>query len=297
MAGLYPDVPSHRMPYHADGSVVFRVNGDGTPTEMSAADVAKMNDEGADYAETNNSVLGVSVYVGVLFPEKRNLLGYFLCAKRLLSTSSYLVVSAIEVSSDSTNGADGTWTSLGAPESWEDDPAGLSLKIRENIASVSQLGITGVRFNFYLYSRGTNYKFAINAMHFYGVIASGENPNRLELWDSAGTARLGGADMDWGNAARGSSDDIEFTVKNLSATQTANDIIVAIEASPTETTPPVAGQHLLSDDGVNFASYLEIGNLAPGAVSSVLTLRRITPDNAVLGLWVAKVVATPDSMT
>ena len=244
----------------------------------------------------NNGSLGVNVYMGVLFPEKRNLLGYFLCAKSS-STSSSLTVSAIEVSSDSTNGADGTWTSLGAPESWEDDPADLSSKIRENIASVSQLGITGVRFKFYLYITSSSYRFDVSAMHFYGVIASGENPNRLELWDSAGTTRLGGADMDWGNAARGSSDDIEFTVKNLSATQTANDIIVAIEASPTETTPPVAGQHLLSDDGVNFESYLEIGNLAPGAVSSVLTLRRITPDDATLGLWVTKVVATPDSMT
>lgn len=295
MAGLYPDVPSHRMPYHADGSVVFRINGDGTPTEMSAVDVAKINDEGADYAKTNNGVLGTTVYVGVLFPEKRNLLGYFLCAKRL-SSSAQMTVSTIEVSSDSTNGVDGTWTSLGTP-AWENDPAGLSFKLRENIASVSQLGITGVRFKFYLYIATSSYEFAINAMHFYGVIASGENPNRLELWDSAGTARLGGADMDWGNAARGSSDDIEFTVKNISATQTANDITVAIEASPTETTPPVAGQHLLSDDGTNFASYLEIGNLAPGAVSSVLTLRRITPDDAVLGLWVTKVVATPDSMT
>jgi hypothetical protein len=53
----------------------------------------------------------------------------------------------------------------------------------------------------------------------------------------------------------------------------------------TDTTPTVVGQHMLSTDGTTFTSTITIPDLAPGAISGVLTLRRTTPSDAVLSVW------------
>jgi hypothetical protein len=70
----------------------------------------------------------------------------------------------------------------------------------------------------------------------------------------------------------------------------ANTVTVSVDA-PTDAAPSVAAQHTLSDDGVNFSSSLNLGNLAADAISGVLTLRRTTPSNAAIGPWTARLLA------
>ncbi len=114
------------------------------------------------------------------------------------------------------------------------------------------------------------------------------------MWNPSTDERVGPAHFDWGDAPRSSSADKTFRIKNLSGTLTANDVSVSLNAL-TDTTPSVPGQHLISYDGGPFQAQVDIGDLGPGAISDVLTLRRVTPDNAVLSLWSFRIFAAADS--
>ena len=59
----------------------------------------------------------------------------------------------------------------------------------------------------------------------------------------------------------------------------------------TDGSPSVPGQHTLSFGGGSFLSQVNVGDLAPGAVSGIVTFRRVTPSNAQLGLWSFRVFA------
>jgi hypothetical protein len=127
-------------------------------------------------------------------------------------------------------------------------------------------------------------------LHLYGEIAPGQNPHRLDLWHPTLDERLTPAYFDWGDVPRSSSADRLFRVKNLSPSQTANDVRVAMETA-SDTTPSVAAQHTLSYGGGSFLAQVNIGDVAPGAISGPVTLRRITASDATLGLWTFRVFA------
>lgn len=132
-------------------------------------------------------------------------------------------------------------------------------------------------------------------LHIYGKPSTGENDDRLELWHPTLDQRVGAAYFDEGNVPRGSTADLPFRLKNRSSTYTANTITVSIEAA-TDTSPSVPGQHTFSNGG-SYAATTSVSSIAPGAISGTLTLRRITPTNAVLSVWVARIKAVPASWT
>jgi hypothetical protein len=125
----------------------------------------------------------------------------------------------------------------------------------------------------------------------YGEPAPGQNPNRLELWHPTLDEKLPPAFFDWGDVPRSSSADRSFRVKNLSAVQTARSTRVAMEILTDSPAPSVVAQHTLSFGGGSFVPQVNIGDLAPGAISPAVTLRRVTPSNAVLSLWSFRVFA------
>lgn len=276
MAGSYPDVPGPKMAYDRDGSAVVVHDGATAPTILGSGSLPGLNDEAdltGDYAIPSGDS-----YVVVIFPQLRNLLGY---GARFGDAGTFV----LETSPDTTNGLDGAWTAQASGISnTAFNPAGAAH--RTTWAALTVNGIKAVRFHV----SGLATDRRIYGIHLYGPYATGQTPDRLAFTDTLGNL-VGGAFFDWGDVPQGSSADKAFAVKNLSTTKTATNTVVSIE-SLTDTTPSVAAEHLLSLDGTTFTATVTVPTLAPGASQS-LTVRRVTPSNAVLSTWDARIVAVP----
>lgn len=271
MAGNYPDAPSWRMAYDRDGTqgvIVSPVNG---LTVLTNAQLVTLNNE--TDTELAFGWANQSPYIwrlALIFPELRDIDGYF----RNISGQG----GTVETSTDTTNGYDGTWTTLSSPGTTS---LVTTKPAYRSVSSSTALAKRAIRFS------QTDVSFGdvkIRGVHLYGEPAPGENPNRLALWHPTLDQRVTPAYFDWGNVPRSSSADRLFRVKNLSSTMTATSVRVAME-SLTDASPSVPGQHSVSSDGSTFLAQVNIGSLSPGAISAPLTFRRITPSNAVLSLW------------
>lgn len=277
MAGNYTDVPGHRFAIDKDGSIgAFYRTSTGLVTQFTPTQMQAVNDENPAtlYALTNYG----PGWIGIFFPEKRNIAGIYVKWTG--------VGGAIETSVDSTNGQDGTWVATGTTITPSSGPADVP-GYRTAITTLAAVGVKAIRMNI---TNATSQDLFLTSFHLYGSISATENPNRLRIWHPTLDEEVGGAYLDWGDAPRSSSADRTFRVKNNSSSQTANSIVLGFDAL-TDTTPSVPGQYLLSTDGTTFAATRTIASLAPGAISSVLTMRRVTPSNATLSLWAARLNA------
>jgi hypothetical protein len=280
LAGNYLDAPGHRMQYDLDGSVLSRIASDASITVYAPATLTALNNE--DLATTPISedyYLTLTKYA-LIFPELRDIIGVF-------AATSQEVFTTFETSTDTTNGFDGTWTAR-TPANGGSATGRTKVHVRNNIAATSLSGVKAVRWGWDPYDAN---QAKVHVLHLYGTLASGESPDRLRIWHPTLDQEVGPAHFDWGNVPRGSSADKTFRLKNNSSTLTAGTISVSIEA-PTNTTPSVSGQHTFSTDGTTFGATASLATLAPGALSPVITLRRVTPTNAALALWWARVIAT-----
>lgn len=281
MPGNYPAVPSWRMAYDRDGTIAVNIGTQNIITQLTPAQVVAINDETVSQYGLGGYQRGMCL----IFPELRDVDGYFVNA----GVDYNAGVTPVEVSTNTTNGVDGTWTQIGSYTDAVDISPQINPGYRSGIRSATALAVRAIRFrsptNQYLYTA---------AFHVYGEIAPGENTSRLVLWHPTLDQRLTPAYFDWGDTPRSSSGDKTFRVKNVSPSQTGNSIRVAMDVL-SDTTPSVPGQHSLSSDGTTFVAQVNIGALAPGALSGVVTLRRVTPSNAVLGLWTHRVYAEAGS--
>lgn len=274
MAGMYPDLPSWRMAWDVDGSIALKIPpASGLPVDLTLAQMQALNDEGPSAGPQFGDRQQAWDWCVVIFPELRDLDALF-----VQHTGSYAVRN-MQVSPNTTNGVDGTWTTV---EAGDFGYVGLvKPAYREMIRSSTYLSIKALRFQAGF--GGLSSVGNIQSIHLYGEPAPGENPHRLEIWHPTLDERVPPAYFDWGDTPRGSSDDRLFRVKNVSPSMTANSIRVSM-AALTDTVPSVHAQHLISQGG-SFLAQQNIGSLPPGATSSPLTLRRITASNAVLSLW------------
>jgi hypothetical protein len=287
MAGNYPDVPGRRMAYDLDGTQGYHVNIAQSVSQMSSAQLLAMNNESTDVASFGSGGVYGTSYTGLIFPELRDIFGIF--RSNGVDPS---IAQDVQKSSDTTNLLDGTWTSIGNHSFVTTQTPS---NIRTGIASVSALGVRAIRLQWY-FNNSPGGSMSIHGWHLYGDIAAGQSPNRLRMWHSTSDLELTGAALDWGDVSRGSSATRSFRVKNNSSTLTAGDVTVIV-AAPTDTTPSVAGQHTFSLDGVNFSASLNLGSLAPGALSQVIYVKRVTPSNATLSLWTARIIADATTWT
>lgn len=268
MAGSYPNPPSYRMAIHRDGTQIFNLS---TGANLSQGNLDTLNSESGAAAVTSNQVM-------VIFPELRDLDAIWLNG----NTASV----PTEVSVDTTNGIDGTWT-IGPTVSVTADTGNpLGVGWRNSIASSTTFGIRAIRFTV------TN----LRNIHIYGEIAPTETEKRIEFWHPTIDQKISPADFDWGDCPRYSSGQTTFRLKNMSPVLTAFNVVVSMLAL-TDTTPSVPAQHFLSDDAAHWAATVDAGAIASDGLSPILYLRRVTPSNAVLTTprWAFTLIAVPTS--
>ncbi len=279
MAGSYMDAPASRLAYDRDGSIGVLVNASGSITQLSPADLISMNDEGeAGVALTSRSRFAV------VFPLPVDIYAVFVAL-------SGTTVFAIETSQDTTTGMDGTWTTQVPYTAYQRDVRPF-YRIRDQITDIppgpSRQGVRGVRVS----AAANVSNHIIRALHIYAS-PSASVQDRLSFRLPGSDAEIGGNFFDWGNVPRGSSADLKFRIKNLSSALTAVGVSLYPEAL-TAGVPSVAGMMLLSVGGSSFMSSLDLGDLAPGEISDIITVRRNVPASASVSVWSARLVADVD---
>lgn len=291
MAGSYDDAPGLRMAYDRDGTVIVR-RATATNTivdTLLTSDLLLINDEDADVFTIVPK--GGDIDFIFIFPELRDIVAYTSHGNGAGEVQAY---HGIRWSANTTNGIDGTWTNAGQNYAFYNgfDKIGL----RNDPTTLSLSGVKALSFGTQqdggAVSGGPHQLYCF---HLYGQPAAGANPDRLRLWHGTTNAEVGPAHFDFGDVERSDVDTITFRVKNNSATLTANSIIVSMEAL-SDTTPTNVSAFEFSDGG-SYSASLNIGNLAAGALSSVITMRRTTPVNAALALWWTRVLAVAGSWT
>jgi hypothetical protein len=302
VSGLYADVPDHRIGYDRNGALAFFTVA-GVPHAYTVVDTRRLNDEGTTRPAMpgfgSNEANG---YVGILFHDLHVISAYWVVARTNGFNTRELF--GLSYSTDTTNGMDGSWTTIGSgvvtadPDTYGAfNPIVPKPNFRTNIVTFSPATAKGIRF----YGRG-NYESAaglsdwgLDRFHVYGVPLGPDD--RLAFWDPALDALVGPAYFDWGDCAAPSEGFRTFRVKNLSPTKTARAVGLGMEAL-TEGSPPLVGMHTFSaDGGATYGPSLALGDLAPGEISDVLTLHRGTPLGAPAGLWAQRIVASSSSFT
>ena len=284
----YPSPPGHRMAYDRDGSVGFLLDDTNAVTQLTTANLQALNNESIDgYTFPSSPGFGNLQAVGLILPQPHDLVGYFVCAP---TGGTDATVNRIDVSADTTTGADGTWTQVTAAMV---NSQTVSPGYRNAIQGIAQPGIKGMRF-FIKFNSSDN--ITIEAIHLYGDITAGDEGDILQAWDLAVDQRIAPAALDYGDVPRSNVTVKQMRFKNRSATKTANNVAVGIEAL-TDTAPTVAGQYAFSTDGVTYAATVTIAAIAPGAISPIIYVKRATDPAAVLSVWAARVTAVPGSWT
>jgi hypothetical protein len=270
MAGSYPDVPSRRIAYDADGSILLsRAFDTGILVEQSAAVRVELNDE-----DNVNSTMTTRGYAILIFPELREIDGIF---ARVNASNR---IGNVDTSGDTTNGSDGTWTNRIADYP-DPDLDVYPTNYRSLITSLAVSNARGLRVD--QPTSSTNWR----AIHVYGEIAAGETPDRL-LWVDNSTGAEFGLPIDYGDIPRGSAEDREVKLRNNSTTMTAASV-------------QVTGESLFLNSG-NWYSFKEAAgsfqatlplssSIGASSDSPVITIRRITPDSETLGLHAGRAYA------
>ncbi len=281
MAGSYPDVPSRRMAYDADGTVLLNRRTDTASfpwMEIGTTERTQLNEE-----DTTQKIVPQTApfqfndndgELCFIFPELREIDGLFV--QHDVGTVDR--IKAVDVSADTTNGIGGTFSSLIANYT---DVADVIDSYRDNITSLASSNNRAVRIK-YDDLGGTDTEFRM--IHLYGEISTGETPDRL-LWIDEVTGLEFTSDLDFGDVPRGGSEDREVRLRNNSATLTADtiqytaeDLYLTAAAWFTATLP----------SGSTFNATQQIASLAPATTTGIITLRRITPGTEIPLLYAAR---------
>lgn len=270
------------MALDRDGSQAYLIDTFNRVIQLTLEQMRFLGDESATGVVAPGSYV---FHLAVFFPELRNIAGYWIGTEQSLYNTTVSPLTLVEVSADSTNGVDGAWSII---------PAALSVGVpvrpayRTSIVAVSVASVRAIRFAF----ATDQYSFGnFLSLHLYGAPSAGQALNRLAIWHPTLNRQIGGADLDWGDTPELSSATRTFRVKNLSDTLLAVAPLLGFDAL-TDAIPSVLGQHTLTLDGSNFSGQVTLPDLAPGAISDVVTVRRVTPVDAALSLWAIRLVAS-----
>lgn len=279
MAGSYPDTPSRRIAWDADGTVLLdRPDNNASPqVEISAQLMAELNDE--DLVATGHAGLGhTNRTFTFIFPELREFDGIFIATP----SGNGTVIEEVETSGDTTNGIDGSWATEIANYT---DQHQVTPQYRDEITAVAASNVRGIRCG--TNTVGTGAGSDVYAVHLYGEIAPGETPDRL-LWIDEATGLEFTKPIDYGDIPRGGSEDVEVRLRNNSAALTATTIQYTAEALYLGS---AAWYTFSLPGGATFQNTQQVASLAPATSTGIITVRRITPGDETLGLHAARLYA------
>jgi hypothetical protein len=279
MAGLYADIPGTLFALDQDGSVVkwrnYTLATSWTDITGSIAEALKVNTANFINLLSPGNAQSEYVQVSVAFPEARDVNGIY-THLGVADGGQTGINYAWDYSMDTSDGTDGTWTPFTVTYSslgQHDQSSDVSKPYyRSDIASVALTNVKGLRVRYNCtYPWSMTYRMYV--FHIYGnrpIIGV----DRLSFWNPSSDQALGAAYLDFGDIAQGSSVTRQFRIKNLSSTLTANGITVDVS----DIQPEYSGTGIqLSTDNTTFQSSITIGNLAPGAISAILYVRRSVP--------------------
>lgn len=287
------DPPGRRLAYDSDGSVmtIYRLSA-GTITEESVANKKTYNDESTGYV-VHSGYYGTT-HFGLYFPGPRDITDIYLGFN---PTSYGYTAPSFDWSSTSTNPLDGTWTNVafnglstsGSPNPEYRSPTGWVASGVRAIRFVT--GATG----------GNGQQIWLTSFHVYGTRAAGDTSRQVAFVDLAGNRFA--KDFDFQDRPRGSTykwkagtlynQSSELYVKNFSATETANNVIVGQEAL----TGAMHNNIRISTDDVTYAQTKTFTSIAPGAVAGPIFVRWTPPAGDTLGVQTMRTPVTVGSWT
>lgn len=309
MAGIFADVPGHRFAYDVDGTVVRSRGQAGAWQTLTAADLSITNDESeADwlawctgstwvgssgvYLNTADDRTAGTSYLTLVFPQLRNLTGYFVRAE-VLAGNQYYLPNQLAVSSDTTDGTDGSWTQLLNP--WIYSSSLIVPRFRDAIQPVTGGdNIKAVRFAVNKAGAAVdgNDRTRLFALHLYGTLV-GSN-NGIRFWNATLDQEMDKSNFDYGDIAQSTMVTRTFRLKNTSS-QTANTVVVSAESPDTGTIAALAAGMTFSTDNSSYATTATVTSIAPGAISPVLYARRTVGAAETASARAARIKAVPGS--
>lgn len=296
MVGFYTDSPGYKMFYDRDGSAGFYAQ-NGAIGALSAGNLQALNNESntGGIASMDPGTASGGYYVGMIFPQLRIITDYWLnCYDNSGGGVNNL---GFQYSSDSTTGLDGTWTTA---ESWVRGAGGQNnsgsapgttwrTAIRHLASAIASCKAVRVGM-----SSSSNKFMGFVGLHLYGDLVAGQTPDRLRLWHPTLDQEISATGFDFAEAQRLTTPNKTFRVKNNSASLTANGIVISMDAL-TDTSPTIVGVTTFDFAGSGYSSTQNIGALAPGAISSLCTVKVSPGATATIGLWRQRVKAVATS--
>lgn len=298
----YPNYPSRRMAWDADGSVLLYYVGNNLPTTVGIAPPGPWLEANSAFrAETNDEDLVASIngfglgggtgaaHVCIIFPELREIDGVFDQWEGNGGISSYWQ----KASPDTTNGIDGAWTQ--DIVSGKSAPSAMQTldrtDYRTNIQTTALSSMRAIRI--FARSGGSNTYVGVDELHIFGEIAAGQTPDRLLFIDETSGLEFTTA-LDFEDVPRGSSEDREWRIKNNSATLDANTIQYTSEALFLGAASWFT--HSLPA-GSTYQGTQQITTLAPATTTGIIKTRRISPGTDAPDVYAARTYLNVDTWT
>lgn len=339
-----PTLPAPRIAYDTDGSyglVSRNVGVDRSPYFIAPGAMQRLNADQYGGMALNSSWWNIASdltgmaphFLSIVFATPMHIVAWYASTRSRFQASVGAVTTTwdvgldieFQISRDTTNGLDGTWTTM-AFKSTEadnlefatemtcllpDDTVPLTMRESNTTGfpqykdgSVEDSGwqylfgpakrrVKGVRL--YVPRRpstaGGSYVWSLLHLHLYGYPDDTAVPDRLIVLDGVTEDPMG--DLHFGNIDYQDTATSSIKIQNFSSTLTAENIEVSLQSGyPSGAISSLA----LSLDGSTWSSTVNIGDLAPGAISVEIQVR-VDPADGVFGQKFARIQADPEAWT
>lgn len=271
----YPNPGMPQMALDRDGSTVYKRTGAGTKTTLSTAEVKSLLDVTGTTSVTVGGSNGRNDFY-VMFPEPRNIYGYFLRYPVGVSTGwelLYTTTSVIGTAPESASWA--TYVPVPAATAEASSPTNPSYRTSTSIftpgSGLTMYGVTGVRLQSY---DGFSNTSGLSTLHLYGLPQYTANVHRIQFWHPYLDIPLPGSYLDIDDVIRGQIAYREFRIKNGSSVYTMNNIVLDLESIEYGTALTDEFSIKRASEGT-YQPNTTISTLAPGATSEIISIRRI----------------------
>lgn len=289
MAGNYPSPTALRINYDLNGTRSWYKTANAASTTLTedGSFLANMNDESGGttpvltLAWNSSTNPGHEPFVWLRFPAPMDITG--------IAGYGGTGPIGVSASNDTTNGVDGTWT---AGSSFTPTTTATIQREWSRSGSITAQSLVNFRNLRLTLPGGSTGNRTLGKVLLFGDHNAASDS--VAFWhatlDQAAAVDL----FEFGDRARGITTTRQFRIKNRSTVLTAKNVTVT-RSIVTDASPSVPGFHTFSLDGSTWTSSVSLGDIAPGAISPVVTLRQVVPTNASLWLWQMRITATPNT--